>query len=106
MEPTTFRLRRVLAGVVVGLVLVTLAGYGWVQYRTAQYHHRVDALVKRYHAAYLQCLADGGVAADCAARVTAACARDGFWARANPYDFVPGTGSTDAAARCASATLR
>jgi hypothetical protein len=39
-------------------------------------------------------------------RVTAACARDGFWARANPYDFVPGTGSTDAAARCASATLR
>jgi hypothetical protein len=103
MDPTApFLVRRVLVGVVVGLVLVSLAFYGWVQYRTAQYHDRVAQVVARYHRAYVLCVDQGGTATDCAVRVTGACTRDTFWAGAEPFATVPGTDSVDAATRCRS----
>jgi hypothetical protein len=104
MEPMApFRVRRVLLGVVIGTALLALGFYGWVQYRTGQFHHRADALVARYHQAYEQCVAGGGLAPDCATRVVDACRRDAFWVTGQPFAFLPGSSAADAAGRCARA---
>ena len=101
MDPNApFLIRRVLLGVLVGAMLVGLAFFGWVQYRTGQYHGQEKALQDRYHSAYLACLHDGGQTGDCAARVEATCNHDPFWSIEQPFAFLPGAASDDQAKRC------
>jgi hypothetical protein len=80
-----FLIRRVLAGVLAGLVLLALGFFGWSRYRTAQYHHRESTVVARYHAYYRQCLTLGPAASACAERVFDSCTADAFWSVAQPF---------------------
>jgi hypothetical protein len=99
MDPTaTFRVRRVLVGVLVGLVLLSAGFYGWVQYRRSQYEHQKDAVLSRYHDAYAFCLTQGRRPVTCAASTVPACTRDVFWTVGMPFDL-DSTGP-DADERC------
>src|SRR6478672_1608055 len=103
MDPTApFLLRRVLPGVLLGVTLVGVVFFGWVQYRTSQYHGREHALEKRYHAAYVTCMGSGGQTGDCASRVEATCNRDPFWSVAKPFAFLPGAAADDQSDRCSA----
>jgi hypothetical protein len=98
MEPTgRFRIHRVLLGVLVGLAVLTAAGYGLMRYESAQYRHRADSLVARYKSAYKFCVHTGAVASVCATQAVTACTTDLFWTRGGPFsDLLGGDGS----ARC------
>jgi hypothetical protein len=101
MDPCApLTLRRVLVGVVVGLVLVSLAFYGWVQYRRSQYTQHERAVLGRYHEAYTLCVAAGNPAFACANRVQNACVRDPFWTTGKPFAFDPESATPDSGARC------
>ena len=102
MDPTAFRIRRVLLGVVVGLVLVSVAFYGWVQYRRAQYDDRERAVLSRYHQDYTLCVTAGNAAVGCAARVVNACVADSFWSLAKPFASDPESARDDPLERCRS----
>jgi nitrogen fixation-related uncharacterized protein len=96
MEPSTpLKLRRVLVGVVVGLMLVAVAFFGWVAYRRSQYGDHQHAVLSRYHQAYSSCVAIGTPEQFCGARMTAACLLDPFWTIAKPFAFDPGTALPD-----------
>jgi hypothetical protein len=103
MDPTTFKLRRVLVGVVVGLLLVSLAFYGWVQYRRSQYNERRDAVLGRYHNGYTLCVTAGNYRPSCAASAVNACVRDAFWSITMPFKIDPESPGTNAGARCRAA---
>jgi hypothetical protein len=101
MEATApFLLRRVLLGVVVGLALVVVAFYGWVQLRTSQYHGREHAMLLRYQRAYTLCVTAGSVPSTCAAKVYTACRSDPFWAVGLPFTLDVDSRSSEAALRC------
>jgi hypothetical protein len=100
MDPTAFKLHRVVVGVVVGLVLLLLGFYGWVQFRTSQYHDRADAVVARYHHAYALCVAAGSAQEVCTTRAVDACTTDPFWAVGKPFSFDLGSTVSDASLRC------
>ena len=101
MDPhAPFLVRRVLLGVLIGCVLVVFAFFGWVQYRTGQYHGREKALQNRYHSAYTECVSTGGQAKDCAVRVLASCNRDPFWSIEQPFAYLPGAATDDQQCRC------
>jgi hypothetical protein len=103
MDPTApFRLRRVLLGVLVGLTLLALAFFGWVQYRRGQYHDREKAVIGGYHREYVLCVSAGNAATGCAERVLAACQLDPFWRVAKPFAADPRTALPDPGERCAS----
>jgi hypothetical protein len=101
MDPNApFLVRRVLLGVFAGCVLLTLLFYGWVHYRTAQYHRHEHTVVRRFATAYAQCVRSGIDAPDCAAEVDSACERDPFWSLERPFAVLPGSASADATGRC------
>ncbi|HEX3334855.1 MAG TPA: hypothetical protein VHS54_00240 [Jatrophihabitans sp.] len=101
MRPTApFRLRRVIGGVLVGLVVLFLAAFGWVGYQTALYHRHENAVVAKYRDEFKTCLAVGGVRASCASQVSARCVDDVFWSRRKPFNFGLGNEIDDAAALC------
>jgi len=85
MGADRFRFRRVLIVVVAGLAALSLAFYGWVQYRQSQYNHRERALLIRYHDNYTLCLKVGPGDLACARHVFAACADDRFWDVTQPF---------------------
>jgi hypothetical protein len=95
-----FRLRRVLLGVVVGLALCGLAFYGWVRYRTSQYHDREASVLSRYQYSYDVCLHTGDPQVLCRDRVYRACAADAFWRVHEPFTIGLGAGLSEAALRC------
>lgn len=99
MAPAAFKLRRVLMGVVVGSVLLTLAFYGWVQYRQSQYAERERAVLGRYHEDYTLCLKLGNARLVCGQRVLSACERDPFWDLDTPF-ATAGSTPPDGAGRC------
>ena len=104
MGPVRFKTRRVLIGVVVGLVALTLTFYGWVQYRQSQYADRERTVVTRYHNDYTLCLKLGNGELSCARHVLDMCVRDPFWADDKPFasaDSVP----PDPLSRCRSGAL-
>ncbi len=102
MEPTTFKMRRVLMGVVVGMLLVGLAFYGWAQYRQQQYHQRESAVLAGYRHESALCARAGNMAGHCADRVLAACLDDPFWQTSKPFDAAAAL--PDPAAPCQEAT--
>jgi hypothetical protein len=85
MGATRFKLRRVLIGVFVGLVAVSLTFYGWVQYRQSQYADRQRSVLTKYHDDYSLCIKLGNDPLSCARHVLAACTHDPFWKGDKPF---------------------
>src|SRR4051794_14744580 len=104
MGADRFSLRRVLIGVVLGLVVLTLGFYGWVQMRQSQYQDRERAVLVRYHNDYSLCLKLGTGDYGCARRVLAACLVDTFWAGDKPFASA-GAAPPDASGRCRAEAL-
>ncbi|MDT4917280.1 MAG: hypothetical protein QOH89_1980 [Pseudonocardiales bacterium] len=104
MGADRFRLRRVLIGVLVGLVALTLGFYGWVQFRQSQYQDRERAVLVRYHDDYSLCLKLGAGDYGCAQRVLAACIVDPFWSDGRPFASA-GAAPLDAPGRCRAVAL-
>lgn len=103
MDPnSSFRFRRVLVGVVVGLVLATTGFYGWVEYRRSQYHDRERSVLSRYHEAYTLCVTAGNPSFACVSRVQTACVADPFWRVAKPFAFNTQVPTDDIKDRCRS----
>jgi uncharacterized membrane protein len=100
MESTAFKLRRVLLGVIAGLLLVALGFYGWVQYRRSEYQHRQQQVVARYQRSFTLCSAAGTTPALCVDRVLDACMADPFWRVAKPFSFDAGVAAPDPVAGC------
>jgi hypothetical protein len=101
MGATRFKLRRVLIGVVVGLVTLALTFYGWVQYRQSQYADQQRSVLTRYHDDFTLCLKLGNGELGCARHALAQCLRDRFWDRQQPFAQA-GTAPPDALAQCRS----
>jgi hypothetical protein len=99
MGPVRFKLRRVLIGVAVGLVALTLTFYGWVQYRQSQYGDRERAVLTRYHDDYTLCLKLGNGEPNCARHVLATCVHDPFWQAERPFASA-GSAPPDPFGRC------
>jgi len=101
MEPTApFLLRRVLVGVVLGLALVLVGFYGWVQLRVSQYHQREHAMLVRYQRVYSLCVTAGSTPSNCATKVYNACRADAFWTTGRPFSFAVDAQSSEAMLRC------
>jgi hypothetical protein len=81
---SAFMVRRVLLGVIVGLTLLALCFFGWVQFRTSQYHHRESQMLSRYHSGYVACVRDPLESATCVRQLRDLCVRDVFWHREQP----------------------
>ena len=105
MGADRFRFRRVLLGVVLGLVTLTLGFYGWVQYRQSQYQDREHGVLTRYHDDYSLCLNLGTGDLGCARRVLAACLVDPFWLDGKPFASA-GSAPPDPMRRCSDVALR
>jgi hypothetical protein len=103
MGAVRFKLRRVLIGVVVGLVALTLSFYGWVQYRQSQYADSERSVLTRYHDDYTLCVKLGSGDLSCARRVLTACVVDPFWGQGKPFSSV-GTAAPDPLGRCRAAS--
>ena len=104
MDPVRFKLRRVLFGVVIGLVALALSFYGWVQYRQSQYAQRESGVLSRYHNDYALCLKLGNGEFGCARHVLAACVHDSFWDLDKPFASA-GSAPPDPAGRCAAEAI-
>ena len=101
MGTVRFKLRRVLIGVAIGLVAVTLTFYGWVQYRQSQYADHERTVLTHYRNDFTLCLKLGNGEPGCARDVLAACVRDPFWAQEKP--FAPaGSAAPDPLGRCSA----
>jgi hypothetical protein len=81
---SAFLLRRVFLGVLVGVTLLALGFFGWVQFRTSQYHQREAHLLSRYRSGYATCLRQQVTPAACALEVRDLCTHDQFWQREQP----------------------
>ena len=103
MGADRFRLRRVLLGVVMGLVALSLGFYGWVQYRQSQYQDRERAVLDRYQNDYSLCLKVGSGEFGCARRVVASCKVDPFWVGGKPFASA-GSAPPNPADRCGTVT--
>jgi hypothetical protein len=103
MGADRFRLRRVFLGVVMGLVVLSLGFYGWVQYRQSQYHDRERGVLTRYQNDYSLCLKLGQGEFGCARRVYASCQLDPFWSGDKPFASA-GSAPPDPADRCGTVT--
>jgi hypothetical protein len=101
MGAARFKLRRVLIGVVIGLVAVALSFYGWVQYRQSQYTDRERTVLTHYRNDFTLCLKLGNGELGCARHVLAACVRDPFWAQEKPFASA-GTAAPDPLGRCST----
>jgi hypothetical protein len=99
MRTDRFRLRRVLLGVVAGLVALSLGFYGWVQYRQSQYQHRERAVLTRYTDDYSLCLKVGRGSYGCSRGVLVSCEHDPFWLAGKPF-ATAGSAPPDPAVRC------
>ena len=102
----SFRLRRVLLGVVVGLTLLALGFYGWARFRSAEYHRREAGVLQHYRSTYRFCLQGGVPASACLASSSAACAADPFWSVTEPFSVDLRQGSAEAQDRCGPALAR
>jgi hypothetical protein len=85
MGATRFKFRRVLIGVVIGVVALALSFYGWVQYRQSQYAARQQTVLTKYHDDFTLCLRLGNGELGCVRHVLAACVRDRFWVQDKPF---------------------
>lgn len=104
MGAARFKLRRVLMGVVIGLVAVSLSFYGWVQYRQSQFADRERTALTRYHNNFALCLTLGNGEFGCARHVLAACVRDPIWEQGKP--FAPaGSPAADPFAECTAKAI-
>lgn len=104
MGAARFKLRHVLMGVVIGLVVVALGFYGWVQHRQSQYADRERTVLTRYHDNFALCLKLGKGEFGCARQVLAACVADPFWANGKP--FAPaGAAPPDPFGRCTTKAI-
>jgi hypothetical protein len=94
-----FLVRRVLMGVVAGLTVLAVGFFGWVQYRSSEYHDREAKMLARYRHDYLVCLRDQSASA-CVSQLRELCARDVFWQQEPPFviDLAPQFSRPDA--RC------
>ena len=107
MDPSApFRVRRVLCGVVAGVVLLALGGYGWVQYRQAQYAHRQHGVLTRYEQNYAMCVAAGNSRFWCTQATLAGCRKDPFWHAGKPFSFDANAARPDPDAECRSMLAR
>lgn len=104
MGAVRFKLRRVLIGVVIGLVALTLTFYGWVQYRQSQYAARERNVLTHYHDDYALCLKLGNGQLGCARHVLGACVRDPFWQQGKPFASA-GSAATDPIGRCSTKAI-
>jgi hypothetical protein len=86
-----FLVRRVLLGVLVGVTVVALGVFGWVQFRTSEYHQREAKMLSRYRAGYATCVRQQLAPQACAHEVHDLCTRDAFWQRQPPFliDLAP-----------------
>jgi hypothetical protein len=104
MDPSApFLVRRVVVGVFVGVVLLLLAFYGWVRYRTSQYEHSRSEMLVRYQNAYTLCVDAGTPELVCSRRIYSACTHDAFWATEKPFSFDLQSGSDEASTHCRGA---
>ena len=104
MGAARFKLRRVLIGVLIGLVGVALGFYGWVQHRQSQYADRERTVLTRYHDSFALCLKLGNGEFGCARHVLAACVRDPFWEHGEP--FAPaGSAPADPFGKCTAKAI-
>lgn len=99
MGASRFKLRRVLIGVAIGLVALTLSFYGWVQYRQSQYADRERTVLTRYHNQFTLCLELGNGEFGCARQVLASCLRDPFWGEGQPF-ATAGSAPPDPSGQC------
>lgn len=104
MRTGPFLLRRVFAGVVVGVVLLLIGFYGWVRYRTGQYHHREELMLSGYRTAVTQCVAAGTPGSTCTTRGYQACLGDLFWLVGKPFALDLTSPTQEANDRCRSST--
>jgi hypothetical protein len=102
MDTSTFRLQRVLMGVVVGLLVVALAVWAWADFRRSQYNDHQRAVLSRYHEAYTLCVTAGNPSWACANRLQTACRADPFWKVAKPFAFNPQVATAEIATHCRS----
>lgn len=79
-----FLLRRVLLGVLIGVTVLGAGFFGWVEFRTSQYHQRESEMLSRYRTSYAACLGQHVTAGVCAAEVRDLCTHDRFWQREHP----------------------
>jgi hypothetical protein len=104
MGADRFKVRRVLISVVVGLVVVALSFYGWVQYRQSQYADRERTVLTHYRNDFALCLKLGNGQFGCARDVLAACVRDPFWEQGKPF-AAAGSAASDPVGRCSTKAL-
>ncbi|HKC28980.1 MAG TPA: hypothetical protein VKB75_13290 [Jatrophihabitans sp.] len=104
MRTGPFLLRRVFAGVLLGVVLVLIGFFSWVHYRSGQYHHREDLVLSSYRGAVATCVAAGNPASVCSARGYRACLADPFWLVGKPFSLDVPVPADEAGDRCRSST--
>jgi hypothetical protein len=105
MEPTAFKMRRVSIGVVVGLLVVSLAFSCWVQYRRSQYQKHEQDVLGRYQRGYTLCTASGTAPFVCRERILQACVADPFWQVGKPFSFDAQVATPDAIGQCRDRAL-
>jgi hypothetical protein len=79
-----FLLRRVVLGVIVGLTVLAVGFFGWVQFRTSEYHEREARMLSHYRHDYAACVREQVDPAGCAQQLRRLCTRDAFWQREQP----------------------
>jgi hypothetical protein len=104
MGTARFKLRRVLIGVVIGVVAVTLGFYGWVQFRQSQYADRERTVLTHYRNDFTLCIKLGTGEVGCARHVLTACMRDPFWRQDKPFASA-GSAPADPFGRCTAKAI-
>jgi hypothetical protein len=102
--PDRSQLRRVLIGVVAGLVALALGFSGWVDYRQSQYRDRERTVLTRYHSDLAFCLTVGNADYACVRRVLASCEVDPFWLDGLPF-ATAGSAPPDRVSRCSTVAV-
>jgi hypothetical protein len=88
---SAFLLRRVLLGVLIGVTVLAVGFFGWVQVRTSDYQKRESQMLSRYRSGYAQCVRQQFAPSTCARDLRALCTRDDFWQQEPPFfiDLAP-----------------
>jgi hypothetical protein len=81
---SAFLLRRVVLGVIVGVTVLAVGFFGWVQFRTSEYHKREARMLLHYRHDYAACVRQQTAPATCARQLRQLCTQDVFWQREQP----------------------